>query len=135
MILLSILNMPQPELSPDFVMSSQDNIIQIIEIKKPKHTFNRDEMDRLQTYADQMSNFLDDTAHKKFRNLFHSFHITLVCDSHNLVGISKGAFLKLIDDKKLTFIDWASFLLSTKLMHQSFLDEADRQRKNAATTI
>lgn len=120
---------------PDFVMSSQDSIIQIIEIKKPHHTFADIEMVRLQKYADQMSNFLDDPAHKEFKNTYHNFHITLVCDTENLNGIAKGAFSKLVDDKKLTFIDWATFLLRTRKMHQAFLDEADRQKKNAATTI
>jgi Histidine kinase-, DNA gyrase B-, and HSP90-like ATPase len=120
---------------PDFVMSSQDSIIQIIEIKKPHHTFADIEMVRLQKYADQMSNFLDDPAHREFKTTYHNFHITLVCDTENLNGIAKGAFSKLVDDKKLTFIDWATFLLRTRKMHQAFLDEADRQKKNAATTI
>jgi len=64
--------------------------------------------------------------------IFGDFHITLVCDRENLDDIHKGAFSKLVDDKKLTFIDWTTFLLRTRNMHQAFLNEAVRQRENAA---
>jgi hypothetical protein len=121
-----------PTKRPDFVMSSQDGIIQIIEIKKPHHTFTNEEMVRLQRYATQISNFLQEDTHQDFKRIFSDFHITLVCDQENLDDIHKGAFSKLVDDKKLTFIDWTTFLLRTRNMHQAFLDEAVRQRENAA---
>lgn len=120
---------------PDFVLSNQDGIVQIIEIKKPHHTFTNKEMVRLQRYATQMSNFLDKDNHKEFNNVFLDFHITLVCDNENLDDIHKGAFLKLKDDNRLTFIDWATFLLRTRKMHQEFLDEAERQRSNVAKSL
>jgi len=120
---------------PDFVLSSQDGIVQIIEIKKPHYTFTNNEMVRVQRYATQIANFLNEDTHKEFRNIFRDFHITLVCDSENLDDIHKGAFLKLVDDKRLTFIDWTTFLLRTRKMHQAFLNEAVRQRENAAKKI
>jgi hypothetical protein len=117
---------------PDFVLSSQDGIVEIIEIKKPHYKFTNEEMVRLQRYATQMANFLNEDNHKEIKKIFRDFHITLVCDSENLDDIHKGAFSKLADDKRLTFIDWTTFLLRTRKMHQEFLDEAVRQRKNAA---
>jgi hypothetical protein len=125
-------NFGTPNKRPDFVLSSQDGIIQIIEIKRPHYTFTNAEMVRLQRYATQMSNFLKESNHLEFKEVYRDFHITLVCDNQNLDDIHRGAFDKLVDDKKLTFIDWATFLLRTRKMHQAFLDEAMRQRENAA---
>jgi hypothetical protein len=130
-----LVNFSAPNKRPDFVLSSQDGIVQIIEIKKPHYTFTNNEMVRVQRYATQIANFLNEDSHKEFKNIFRDFHITLVCDSENLDDIHKGAFLKLVDDKRLTFIDWTTFLLRTRKMHQAFLNEAVRQRENAARKI
>jgi hypothetical protein len=132
---ITLVNFSDSRKRPDFVLSSQDGIVQIIEIKKPHHTFENEEMVRLQRYATQILNFLNEPTHQEFKVAFRDFHITLVCDNENLDDIHKGAFLKLVDDKKLSFIDWTTFLFRTRKMHQAFLDEAVRQRENAARDI
>jgi len=66
---IQLVNFSDPTKRPDFVMSSQDGIIQIIEIKKPHHTFTNEEMVRLQRYATQISNFLQEDTHQEFKKI------------------------------------------------------------------
>lgn len=115
----------------DFVLTTEENVIQIIEIKRPKHSFANAEMERLNTYVEQMENFLNEDSHKDFTNVFRSFQITLVCDSEGLTGVHRTAFEGLKSSGKLTFISWTAFLNRTRKMHQDFLNEAERQKKNA----
>ena len=113
---------------PDFVLSSQDNVIQIIEIKRPAHQFENTEMDRLNTYIDQMRNFLEEPNHREFTKFFNGYHVTLVCDGEKLIGVHKTAFDSLQSNGILTYMSWLAFLAKTRKMHQSFLDEAQRQK-------
>lgn len=115
-----------PDKRPDFVSFSQDNILQIIEIKKPKHIINDDEWIRIQRYFDQFDAFLNDPKHYDFRTIASDFHVTLVCDGEKLTGSHKKAFDSFEKEKKLTFIDWPAFLLRTKKTHKEFLEEAER---------
>jgi hypothetical protein len=116
----------------DFVLSTQDNKIQIIEIKKPNHGLENDEMDRLNNYVTIMKKFLNQPGNEEFRKLFAEFHVTLVCDELNLTGVHKTAFEGLKEKKLLTCISWHVFLLRTRRMHEEFLNEADKQRKYAS---
>ena len=115
----------------DFVMSTQDGAVQIIEIKKPKHKLDDEEFERIITYRDLMQEFLTAEKNKDFVKLFPDFHITLVCDGLKLKPAYQEGFKSLIKDKRLTHISWESFLLKTRKMHQSFLDEADKLKKVA----
>ncbi len=116
----------------DFVLSSQDVVLQIIEIKKPNHSFQNDEMDRMNKYVELMNEFLEQPGNKEFKDLFPKFHVTLVCDKIGLKGVHKTAFEGLISEGVLTHINWKTFLLRTRKMHEAFLNEAERQRKDAA---
>ena len=115
---------------PDFVLSSQDNGLQLIEIKKPLHKLTNDEMDRIIAYNDVMDEFLNDPGNKDFQQIFISFHITLVCDQLSLSGAQKESFKSYQTEGKLTRINWKSFLLRSKKMHEDFLAEAEKQKKN-----
>ena len=117
----------------DFVLSSQDNVVQIIEIKKPNYALTNDEMDRINTYAELMDDFLKLPGNKEIRNVFSQFHITLVCDKLDLSGVHKKAFEGFTRDGMLTHINWRVFLLRTQKTHEEFLDEAERQQRYAAT--
>jgi len=120
----------------DFVLSNQDSTIQIIEIKRPKHKFEAVEFDRLNRYHDQMSAFLADESNKAFTRLFSGgFHITLVCDEQKLSGVHKNLFDAMIKDGRLTWMNWKTFLLRTRRMHEQFLQEAERQKRDAARNI
>ena len=121
-----------PAKRPDFVLSSQESIAQIVEIKRPKHALTNDEMGRIVTYHDNMESFLRDPAHETFRKSFQGFHITLVCDRLALTGLAQAAFNGYIANQRLTHMNWAAFLLKTEEVHQDFLREAERQRATVA---
>ncbi len=113
---------------PDFVLSSQEGTVQIIEIKKPHHRLSNAEMDRIVTYYDNMKAFLNDTGHTGFRKHFADFHVTVVCDRLALTGSQRAAFEGYRAQGKLTHMDWTAFLLKSEQVHQDFLSEARRQR-------
>ena len=121
-----------PKKRADFVLSSQDNAIQIVEIKQPDYDFKNEDMVRINSYVEIMESFLADPANGEFHKLFPDFHVTLVCDGASLSGVHKRAFDELKKSKRLTHINWKTFLLRTRQMHQGFLEEAERQQKAAA---
>lgn len=116
----------EPTKRPDFVAFSQDTCLQLVEIKKPYHTIDNTEWNRIQTYFDQLDAFFADQKHDDFRTVAKDFYITIVCDGIRLTGAQKAAFDHYKQKGKLITLDWSSFLLRTKKAHQSFLDEADR---------
>ena len=125
---ISLSDFENPAKRPDFVLSSQENIAQIIEIKKPDHSLKNDEMDRIITYHDSMEAFLNDDKNAEFKKFFHDFHITLVCDGLALKGAQRAAYDGYKATGRLTHINWKTFLMRTETVHQDFLAEANRQR-------
>lgn len=117
---------------PDFVMTNQNGTVQIIEIKKPKHKLADTEVDRIVKYRDLMSTFLNEAGNEDLKKLFPHFQIILVCDSLNLDGTHAAAFAGMKSADELVHITWKVFLFKTRQMHKSFLDEADRLKKNAS---
>jgi hypothetical protein len=116
----------------DFVMANQDGLIQIVEIKKPGHKLTDEEVDRIVNYVDLMDEFLKTDSHKPFAAVFAGFHVTLVCDGLSLGATARTAFNGLRKDGTLDHFNWSSFLLRTRRMHEDFLNEADRQKRDAA---
>lgn len=129
---ISLGDFKQTKKRPDFVLSNQEGMVQIIEIKKPHHRLTNPEMDRIISYHENMEAFLKDSAQEEFSKFFRDFHITLVCDYIELTGAQRAAFNGYLGDEgkkgKLTHMSWAAFLLKTRQVHQDFLDEAERQR-------
>jgi hypothetical protein len=120
-----------PKKRADFVMSNQDNAIQIIEIKQPHHKLTDEEVNRIVKYRDLMDEFLNLSGHEQFKTLFPNFRITLVCDTVKLDGTHRQAFEGMKANGQLQHITWKAFLLRTRQMHKSFLDEADRLKREA----
>lgn len=118
-----------PHKRVDFVLSNQDNVIQMVEIKRPNHQLTNEEMERIDRYIRIMKQFLSEPANKEFSDLFPRFHLTLVCDKIGLDGVHLSAFDGFKADGILTHINWNTFLLRTKKMHEAFLNEAERQRQ------
>jgi len=126
---LNLEDFSDPTKRADFVMSNQDTTIQLIEIKKPKHKLTDIEVDRIVKYRDLMDEFLNLEGHKEFKKFFPDFQITLVCDGFSLDGTHKAAFEGMKNAGQLIHITWRAFLLKTRQMHKSFLDEAERLKK------
>lgn len=134
-VAISLSDFQQSGKRPDFVLSSQEGKVQVIEIKKPHHMLTNPEMDRIVTYYQNMDAFLSDPAHSEFRIQFPDFHVTVVCDSLGLTDTQLAAFNGYRDTGKLTHLDWAAFLLKTERVHQDFLYEAERQRAAAPQLV
>ena len=132
---LNLGDFSNPKKQPDFVLSTQDDIIQIIEIKKPHHDLANAEMDRIANYQVIMTDFLNEPGSKDFKAKFRDFHITVVCDGLKLTGTQRVAFEGMRGEKKLTHLNWKSFLLRTHQMHDDFLKEAERQKKLVAQRL
>ncbi len=125
---ISLSNFNDPKKRPDFVLSSQEGIAHIVEIKRPKHALTNVEMDRIVNYHDQIKSFLNDDRHREFQKFFPDFHITLVCENLALEGAQRAAYDGYVTAGRLTHVNWRDFLLRTETAHQDFLNEAERQR-------
>ena len=79
-----------------------------------------------------MESFLSKKGHEEFLKLFKGFHITLVCDEIGLTGSHRQAFEGLETKERLSHVTWTVFLMRTRKMHEAFLKEAERQRRDAA---
>lgn len=121
-----------PARRPDFVLSSQEGMAQIVEIKRPGHALTNDEMERIRTYHNSMAAFLQEESHGHFRKWFADFHITLVCDNLALGGALQDTFDLYLTNGRMSRIDWTAFLAKTEEVHQDFLEEARRQRASLA---
>jgi hypothetical protein len=119
---------------PDFVLSSQDFGLQIIEIKRPSHTLQNIEWDRIQVYIDLMDKFLNLPGHEEFKRIFKGFTVTVVCDEIGLSGSQKKAFEAYKADRTVEHITWTAFLRRTQHMHREFLVEAERQKALAVAS-
>ncbi len=126
--IISLSDFQNPRREPDFVLSSQDGVAQIVEIKRPGHALKNKDMDRIVKYHDCMQSFLMDDRNVDFQKFFHDFHITLVCEKLALTEAQRAAYNGYLATKKLTHINWKNFLLRTETVHQDFLAEAKRQR-------
>jgi hypothetical protein len=120
----------KPSKRADFVMAPYEGTIQLIEIKRPGYKLSDADFGRMNTYVDLMTEFLN--ANTEFKEQFRGFHVTLVCDDLGLSSVPKRAFQGLKDGGLLTEINWKTFLLRTRKMHEDFLREAERQKKDAA---
>jgi len=118
-------------MTSQFVMTTQDTAVEIIEIKRPGHSLQNSEMDRIVTYHDTMDAFFHEEDNEDVLRGFEKFHITLVCDKLALKGAQKVAFDGMQASGGLTLVSWESFLKRTRKMHEAFLKEAERQKLNA----
>ncbi|QYU69275.1 ATP-binding protein [Leptolyngbya sp. 15MV] len=113
----------------DFVMSSQDNAIQIIEIKRPGHTLTDAEFARLVKYDELMSEFLSLKGNQDYQRAFPNYRLTLVCDDLAIDHKNTRAMEALVAKGLLEHINWKTFLLRARRCNEDFLEEAKRQKR------
>lgn len=120
----------QPMRRPDFVLSSQGKMVQVVEIKKPQHKLTDDEMKRITVYRNEINAFLNDPANSRLRQYYDSFHITLVCDGIALSDLTQDTYDLYEIRGELTRINWTTFLAETELVHQDFLNEDSNENNS-----
>jgi len=104
---------------PDFVMLHIGRKVEIVEIKKPGHSLEDEEFDRLREYIERLQQFLNDNP--TFKLDFPETHVTLICDKLNLSATPKLAYDKLFDDGILEKKTWEELLRDTRKVHEDFL--------------
>lgn len=114
-----------------FVLTTQDDAIEIIDVKKPQYALQNADMDRIAAYHEAMDAFFHENDGGDVLRGFKKFHITIVCDKVSLKGAQRIAFDGMEEGGGLTQVSWTDFLKRTKKMHEAFLAEAERQKKNA----
>ena len=117
----------------DFVLLNLQNRIEIVEIKKPKHDLENEEVARITNYVDAFGKLFEDEANAQLRGTYpNGFHITLVCDGEKVDNVHATALEGLKTRGLLHRINWDSFLAATEQSHRDFLAELARQKKSAA---
>lgn len=107
---------------PDFVMLPISGKLEIVEIKKSGHALEDQEFDRLNTYRDSLSRFLEEN--KEYKAEFGGVHVTLICDSLNLSRAYELGYERLETAGDLKRETWLEVLRATSREHQDFLDRA-----------
>lgn len=118
---INLSDFKHPTKRPDFVLTTFEGTIQIIEIKVPEHSLTNTEMERLNRYNEAMGKFLADPANSKFKEIYQGFKITLVCDGVSLSGVSNTVYDLLKKTNSLEHITWDIFIMKTEQMHKDFL--------------
>ena len=128
---INLTEFDHPTKRPDFLLIDADRGLEIVEIKKPGKAFDNKDWDRLVRYVMAMRKFYNDSANAEFTQRYPTWKITLVADDVNIADDNKQLAYEGIERKgELTRTNWSAFLTRTRLMHQEFLDEAERQRRD-----
>lgn len=106
-----------PRTKPDFVLLSNEATLQIIEIKKPDHALDDDEVTRAYQYLLDVLKFLEDNP--EIAAAFPRAELTIVCDATNFHAAASEAVFQ---DPRVTRKTWEEVLDGTMKAHGDFLD-------------
>ncbi len=107
---------------PDFVFLSQEDIVEIIEIKKALSTFKDDDFKRLHNYYEAFKTFFKNDYRKHAH--FKKFKIYLICENVKFQNnINETAYNSLKNDGSLEQISWNDFLRTAKAIHSEYLEK------------
>jgi hypothetical protein len=121
---ISTTTIDRPTKKPDFVMLSNEGVLEIVEIKRPDYGLTDAELDRAIGYLEAIRRFFDDNPH--FKKAFHAVRLTIVCDQ---VGFSRGVSASaLANDPAIRRKTWHEILKGTLTAHQEFLHEVRRMQ-------
>lgn len=125
---LHIADLKNPTKKPDFVLHNHNDLLEVIEIKRPLYAFANSDFERMYRYYDTLKDFVNLPGSDAFNRVYRNFKITLVCDKIGLTGPYKGTFELMVQTGSLTHINWTNFIARTEEAHQDFLAEAKRLR-------
>lgn len=109
-----------PKKRPDFVLISHRGVLQVVEIKRPRHILTDAEFSRLHVYYKAISSFLKENP--DFREDFGKVRLTLICDGVDFTDpVYQEAYEGLLREEVLTRRTWTEFLASTQQAHEDFL--------------
>ena len=117
-----------PGKRPDFILTEIGHRIRLVEIKKPGHSFDDDDFDRLFRYVNAFREFF--AANETIASNFSKgWCIDLVADGVNISdGAKAEAFQRCLDQNEVARVTWTDFLDRAKTAHEQFLDARDQAR-------
>lgn len=101
---------------PDFVMLNHRGALEVIEIKRPRHSLTDEEFDRAFGYLTAVRKFINETV--EVRETFPTAKLTIVCDSLNVDELRSNSIRTDSDISRRT---WHDLLESTNRRHDDFL--------------
>ena len=112
-----------PSKRPDFVMLNHGVRLEVVEIKRPRHSLTNQEFSRAFGYLSAMREFVDSSP--AVRESFTNVRLTIVCDLLNIGDIERNVIRT---DQNVIHRTWHDLLESTSRSHQDFLNEVDSMR-------
>ena len=111
-----------PSKQPDFTAIEAGGRLRVVEIKAPKHRFNRDDLLRLTNYVVALRELFE--MHESMSNAFaHGWQIDLVVDSISLTDtFHKETFDRYVDKREVVRITWEDFISRAEQANNMFLD-------------
>lgn len=103
---------------PDFIMLHIKNIIEIIEIKKPKYSFKEKDYERLHNYYKAMKQFVKEPGISQQN---YRYHILLICDEIDLKDRDESSYDGLVKANVIAHKTWDELLSNTRHAHDDFL--------------
>ena len=105
-----------PRKEPDFVMLNNRGTLEVIEIKRPRHSLTDTEFGRAFGYLEAIREFINESPAVK--ELFPEAKLTIVCDSLSLSAMERNTIRT---DAAITHRIWHDVLQSTSQSHEDFL--------------
>ncbi|TKJ40073.1 ATP-binding protein [candidate division LCP-89 bacterium B3_LCP] len=110
---------------PDFIMLDVESAIVIVEIKPPKHTFNKTDWDRFNKYLEALQMFLVENP-VFLENFPNGYMAIIIADSVNVDFTISEAIDSLERKGKLKRYEWSKLIEGTKKDHEKYLLERDK---------
>jgi hypothetical protein len=105
-----------PSTRPDFILVSNEWVLEIVEIKRPNHSLTDAEMERAYRYLEDLRQFLGENA--ELGSVFREQRLTIVCDRTDFKNpLAEGA----MRDPAVRIRTWEEVLASTTQAHEDFL--------------
>ncbi len=110
-----------PMKRPDFVMIGAPGQLQIVEIKKPNHRFDKADFDRFYNYVESFDQFFGNSANAQVLAGIAGYRITVVADELKLSRPNLDALSSLESKGKYDNVSWDTLIERAKKVHEDFI--------------
>ncbi|OJU54848.1 MAG: hypothetical protein BGO02_12240 [Brevundimonas sp. 67-6] len=110
-----------PSKRPDFVLIGAPGPLQIVEIKKSKHEFDKNDFDRMWRYFDAFDKFWANKGNNDLLSGIPGYKITLVADDIKLDTVSSAALDSRANKEQYEHVTWATLFKRAVHVHEDFI--------------
>lgn len=110
---------------PDFTLINAGSSLRLVELKKPGHSFDKSDYERLENYVLALEDLF--SSHHELKAAFpNSWKIDLIADSVSIGdATAQRSFTKMKQDRQVAPQNWSDFLLHATTANELFLDTHD----------